>query len=205
MSGGSAHAGPRVLGIAGSPRRAGNSDLMLDAALEGATGAGAGVARLVASELAIGPCRGCNACSRTGACVVTSDGMAEVYRALDEADALIVATPVYFASVPSTLKALYDRCQPYWARRYVLGEPAPDPKRPAGLLVVGGGGDPYGPDCAVTTTRSVLAVLGVGLEEKVVADRIDARGDIEAHADILDACRLLGSRLAHTAAERSRP
>jgi multimeric flavodoxin WrbA len=129
--------------------------------------------------------------------------MAEVYRALEEADALIVATPVYFASVPSTLKALYDRCQPYWARRYVLGEPPREQKRPAGLLLVGGGGDPFGSDCAVTTTRSVLAVLGARLLEKVVADRVDARGEIEAHADILDACTSLGARLTRDAANLS--
>ena len=203
MKDGSAHSGPRVLGIAGSPRRAGNSDRMLDAALDGARKAGADVARLVAADLDIGPCRGCNSCSRRGACAVTSDGMAEVYRALDEADALIVATPVYFASVPSTLKALYDRCQPYWARRYVLGEPPREHKRPAGLLLVGGGGDPFGPDCAVTTTRSVLAVLGAQLMGKVVADRVDARGEIEEHLDVLAACASLGARLTRDAANLS--
>ena len=48
--------------------------------------------------------------------------------------AIVIATPVFFATVPAVLKILYDRCQPYWARRYVLGEPPPDVRRPGALL-----------------------------------------------------------------------
>jgi multimeric flavodoxin WrbA len=185
----------RVLGIAGSPRRGGNSDLMLDAALSGAEASGAEVARIVASEGHISPCRGCNACSRDGVCI-QSDGMTPVYGLLDAADAIIVATPVFFATVPSTLKALYDRCQPYWARRYVLGEPAPAHKRPGALLIAAGGGDPYGHSCAEATTKSVFAVLGVELADEVVAEPVDAARDVLAKPEVLDECRALGERLA---------
>ena len=87
--------------------------------------------------------------------------MDDVYARIDAADAIAIATPVYFATVPAVLKVLYDRCQPYWARRYVLGEPAPAVRRPGALLIVRGGGDPFGSECAVAPTKSVLAVLGV--------------------------------------------
>ncbi|TLM72838.1 MAG: flavodoxin family protein, partial [Actinobacteria bacterium] len=85
-----------VLGIAGSPRRHGNSERMLDAALEGAREAGAATAAIVAAEPGIEPCRGCNACSLTGECVIR-DRMREVYAALDSAGALVIASPVFFA------------------------------------------------------------------------------------------------------------
>jgi multimeric flavodoxin WrbA len=150
---------PRVLGLAGSPRRHGNSDRLLEECLAGAREAGAETDLLVVSAAGIGPCTGCNDCSAEGKCVVR-DGMQDVYPRLDAADAIVVATPVYFATVPASLKALYDRCQPYWARRYVLGQPIAR-RRPGALLMVGGGGDPYGHECAATTTRSVFAVLGV--------------------------------------------
>ena len=152
-------AGVRVLGIAGSPRRDGNSDRLLEAALTAVEDLGATVDRLVVAEEAIAPCRGCNACSLTGTCVV-SDRMSGIYPRLDAADAILVASPVYFATVPAVLKALYDRCQPYWARKYALRQPH-ERRRPGALLLVGGGGDPFGHECAVTTTRSVFAVLGV--------------------------------------------
>jgi multimeric flavodoxin WrbA len=151
--------GVRVLGVAGSPRRHGNSESLLESALLAAEGLGATVDRLIVAEEGIAPCRSCNACSLTGACVV-SDRMSEIYPRLDAADAVIVASPVYFATVPAVLKALYDRCQPYWARRYLLHQPVVR-RRPGALLLVGGGRDPYGHECAVTTTRSVFAVLGV--------------------------------------------
>jgi multimeric flavodoxin WrbA len=190
---------PRILGIAGSPRRGGNSDRMLDECLTGARAAGAEVDLLVVAAAGIAPCRGCNACSSTGECVVR-DGMQDVYPRLDAADAIVVASPVYFATVPAVLKALYDRCQPYWARRYVLGQPI-ERRRPGALLVVGGGGDPYGHECAVTTTRSVFAVLGLDYVAEH-AMQADSPSDAGRHPGDLQAAREIGERLARDAAER---
>jgi multimeric flavodoxin WrbA len=190
---------PRLLAIAGSPRRGGNSDALLAACAEGARGAGAQVDVLVVSEAGIAPCTGCNACSADGRCVI-DDGMQAVYPLLEAADAIVVATPVFFATVPAVLKALYDRCQPYWARRYVLHEPVLR-RRPGGLLVAGGGGDPFGNSCAVTTTRSVFAVLGLDYLHELAIEA-DKRGDAAAHETAIPAARGIGEALAREAAER---
>lgn len=190
---------PRVLAIAGSPRRGGNSDALLTACVEGVREAGGEVDLLHVAQADVWPCRGCNACSRDGACIL-HDGMREVYPRIDAADAFIVATPVFFATVPAVLKALYDRCQPYWARRYVLGRPI-ERRRPAGLLVAGGGGDPYGNTCAITTTRSVFAVLGLDYAEELLA-RADKPGDVAGQPDVLTRARAIGSALTTEAADR---
>lgn len=187
---------PTVLCIAGSPRRGGNSDALLDALESGVREAGGEPVRLVAAQAGIAPCRGCNACSRTGVCVIR-DGMDDVRELLDAAHAIAVATPVYFATVPAVLKVLYDRCQPYWALRYVLGEPAPEDYRPGALLLVGGGGDPFGTACAVTPTRSVMNVLGVSLDEVIEVIGPDAAGDAVRHEDALDRAHGAGRDLAH--------
>jgi multimeric flavodoxin WrbA len=184
-----------VLGIAGSPRRHGNSERLLDACLEGALAAGSPVEKLVVVEYGIEACRGCNACSSTGACVLP-DRMHEVYPRLDSAGAIVVASPVFFASVPAALKAMFDRCQPYWARRYVLHEPAPQHKRPGALLLAAGGGDPYGSECAVTTTKSVFAVLGVRMRHEVVVEGVDSPSDIGRRVGALDSARDVGAALA---------
>jgi multimeric flavodoxin WrbA len=183
-----------VLGIAGSPRRGGNSERLLDACLEGAAAAGAGVFKLPVVEFGIAPCRGCNACSQTGECVV-HDRMREVYALLDSAAAVVVATPVYFATVPAVLKSAYDRCQPYWARTYDLGLPPPA-KRPAAVLVVRGGGDPYGYECAVRVTMSVFAVLGLVAGEPLVVEGVDSPSEIGRHPEALVLAREVGSGLA---------
>jgi len=190
---------PMVLGIAGSPRRRGNSDSMLDAALKGAEAAGALTQRVVVSSAGISACRACQACSRDGHCV-QDDGMTAVYELLDAADAIVVATPVFFATVPSQLKALYDRAQPYWARRYVLKQPVLA-KRPGALLIAAGGGDPYGHGCAETTTRSAMAVVGYEFGDVVVAKPVDARGDLAGKPEVLGACSEAGERLGRAAGQ----
>jgi multimeric flavodoxin WrbA len=184
---------PRVLCIAGSPRRGGNSDRLLAALVEGVAGAGGEPVRLVVSESGVQPCNGCNSCVRTGVCIV-NDGMHAVYDALDSADAIAVASPVYFASVPAGLKALYDRCQPYWGRRGHHAA-AGAPKRPGCLLLTGGGGDPFGTGCAVTSTRSALAVAGFSIDEVIEAVGVDEPGDIERFPDRLEQAGQAGEDL----------
>ncbi len=192
---------PRVLAIAGSPRRGGNSDALLDACAAGAHGSGAEVDTLVVSSAGIKPCTGCNECSKDGECIIR-DGMQDVYARIDAADAIVVATPIFFASVPATLKALYDRCQPYWARRYVLKRPI-EHRRPGALLVVGGGGDPYGNSCAIAPTRSVFAVLGLDYSFELAVEG-DARGDVLTQPAAIQRARDIGSALALDAYERVR-
>lgn len=193
---------PLVLGIAGSPRRKGNSDRMLEAALEGAREAGASTRTLVASASGVNACRGCNVCSRDGLCF-QRDGGPELYAAIDEADAIIISSPVYFATVPGVLKIVYDRMQPYWARTHVLGEARP-PRRPGGILLVRAGGDPYGFDAAEATTRSVLAVLGIDVLGEVRVAGADEPQDLpRTHPEEVDAARLLGREVAEEAARRA--
>lgn len=192
---------PLVLGIAGSPRRNGNSDRLLSAALEGAREAGARIETIVASASGVNPCRGCNACSRDGRCI-QRDGGDDLYAAIDAADALIIASPVYFATVPAVLKTLYDRMQPYWARAHVLKQPR-SPRRPGAILLVRAGGDPFGFDAAEATTRSVMAVLGIDVLGEVRILGVDTPADLgTTHPSEWQAARDLGKRVAEEAATR---
>ena len=103
------------------------------------------------------PCVGCNRCADGGGCFMHDD-MDDVLDVLAGAIELYVVSPVYFAGPPAQLKALFDRMQPLFftdARRAS--------KRPAHLLVVGGGGDPHGFAPLETITRSALAVAGFRL------------------------------------------
>jgi multimeric flavodoxin WrbA len=188
---------PQILCIAGSPRRRGNTDQLLDALADGVSQAGGVPVRLAVSQAGISPCRGCNACSSDGVCVVR-DGMDDVYRMLDAADAIVTATPVYFATVPAVLKVMLDRCQPYWARRYVLHEPQALQKRPGAVLVVGGGGDPFGTACAFSPVESVYAVLGVTVDHRIEIVGPDEPGDVGRFADDLGYARSVGATLVES-------
>jgi multimeric flavodoxin WrbA len=183
---------PRVLCIAGSPRRRGNSERLLEACAAGIRAAGGEPDILVAVEAGVQPCRGCNSCSRTGRCVIVSDGMGDVNDRIDAADAIVVASPVYFATVPAVLKTVYDRLQPYWARVHRLGEPRPA-RRPGALLVVRGGGDPFGFRAAIDTTRSVFAVLGIDYLDELCVEGPDAAGDVLQYPEELARAAEIGA------------
>lgn len=104
----------RILGIVCSPRKGGNTEIMLQEALEGAKESGAKVEMLRTTNMNISPCDGCTLCHKTGECRIKDD-MQKVYQKILAADGVILGSPVYFWSVSSQAKTLMDRT---YALRY---------------------------------------------------------------------------------------
>src|SRR3989338_7459461 len=109
----------KVLGLSGSPRKGGNTDTLLDKALEGTEAAGAAAEKIVLNDLNFCPCQECGGCARTGICVVKDD-MQAVYEKLQDADAVIIASPIFFGSVSAQVKMMIDRFQCLWIAKYIL-------------------------------------------------------------------------------------
>lgn len=105
-----------VLGLYGSPRRGGNTDQLLDTALEESASEGAEVKKIYARRVKMAGCLECGGCDETGVCV-QKDDMTEIYPVLEEARAIILAAPVFFYSPPAQVKAIIDRSQACWAKR----------------------------------------------------------------------------------------
>ena len=97
-----------ILGISCSPRKSGNTALLVEQALKGAQSEGAEVELLSLSGLEIKPCDGCLACRGTGRCHIDDD-MQTVYEKLLAADGIIFGTPAYFYSLTAQAKTLIDR------------------------------------------------------------------------------------------------
>jgi multimeric flavodoxin WrbA len=108
-----------VLGISGSPHRHGNTETLLDSFLEGAKAAGASVEKVVLKDLAYSPCRGCNACHKTGECVVQDDAIVLFEKVL-KCDCLAIASPIYTMGITAELKGFIDRGQYLWARKFIF-------------------------------------------------------------------------------------
>ena len=98
----------KIVGILGSPRKGGNTETLLDLALEEAQGKGTLTEKIALRDKAIAPCDGCLRCFKAGKCT-TQDDAQEVYQAMLEADGIIWATPVYFWSMTSQTKTMMDR------------------------------------------------------------------------------------------------
>jgi multimeric flavodoxin WrbA len=112
----------KVLGIYGSPRKGGNSDRLLDKALEGARSAGAETKTVYARDLKMCGCLECGGCDKTGKCVVQDD-MQSVYPLLEEADLIFLASPIFFYGLTAQVKALIDRSQAMWSKRMIEKSP----------------------------------------------------------------------------------
>jgi multimeric flavodoxin WrbA len=112
----------KVLGIYGSPRKGGNTDQLLDKALEGARSAGAEIRTVYVRDLKMCGCIECGGCDKTGKCVVEDD-MQSVYPLLEEADVTFLASPIFFYSVTAQVKALIDRVQAMWAKQQLEQHP----------------------------------------------------------------------------------
>ena len=112
----------KVLGIYGSPRKGGNSDQLLDKALEGARSVGAETKGVYARDLKMSGCLECGGCDKTGQCVVQDD-MQSVYPLLEEADLIFLASPIFFYGLTAQAKALIDRSQAMWSKRLLTKSP----------------------------------------------------------------------------------
>ena len=106
----------KVLGIYGSPRKGGNSDYILDRALEGAASAGADIERIYVRDMIFSGCIECGGCDATGECVVQDD-MQKFYDLLLDSRIIFVASPVFFYGMSAQVKAFIDRCQALWNRQ----------------------------------------------------------------------------------------
>ena len=192
-----------VLGVAGSPRRNANSETLLDRALEGARDAGAETGKIVAARLSgISPCVNCGHCRETGRCRI-SDRMQEVYAELDRASGLVVASPVFFMGVTAFLKILIDRCQCYWARKYVLGRPPPAwvPRGRAGIFLSTAGHDkPVVFGGSRMTVKAWFDVLDVAYRDEHLVTSMEAPDDVRGAAGALERARAMGRSLAEALA-----
>lgn len=125
--------GRKIAALYFSPRVPSNSGELMDAALEPAIGSKIAVERIFVRNLDIRPCVNCGACRRGLKCPIADD-MPRVRDVLEDCIAVAIATPVYFYGVPAKAKALIDRCQTFWARKYINANPLPY-GRQAGIIV----------------------------------------------------------------------
>ena len=185
----------KVLGIMGSPRLGGNTDLLLDAALKGAVGQGAEVDKVIIDQLSISPCREHYGCLEDGRCVIRDD-MDAVYPKLLAADAIVVASPIFFYGVTAQLKALIDRCQALWARKHVLKQSWPGSGRRGAFLAVGATRGEKLFDGSIATVKFFFKTIGVEYSEEVLVRGVDRKGEILEHPSALQDAFEMGARLA---------
>jgi len=177
-----------VLGISGSPHRHGNTETLLDKFLEGAQAAGAVIDKVVLKTLNYTPCRGCNACHKTGECVVHDDAIV-LYEKILAADCIAVASPIYTMGITAELKGFIDRQQYLWARKFILKTlyfPDDHIKRHKGIFISTAGlGWENVFDGAFPVITALFNTTGFEYYDNIIANDLDKYGGIRNHPTAL--------------------
>ena len=185
----------KVLAFAGSPRRFGNSETLLDWTLASMAEEGDVVVEKVPlTDANINPCRGCNACEKLNKCI-QRDGMDTYHDKIIEADCIVLASPIFCMGLASQVKALVDRAQVFRSRKYVLKLPVVPPERKGKrlgiFLATAGQTWPHVFDAAVPSVKCFYHVIEIrdadisylmvnGVDEKgVIAHHPTAKADAE--------------------------
>ena len=191
----------KVVGLLGSPRRGGNTETLLDRALVGAKESGAEVEKIILCDYEISGCTECEDCFESGTCTIDDD-MDAIYEAIERADRIIIASPIFFMGLTSQTKAVIDRCQCYWALKYVLKEKFPHeddaPIRLGSFIGVGGTRGQNLFNGAIMTLKYFFDAISVKPREDlyVLVRGVDAKGEIEEREDTLKQAYEAGKALA---------
>ncbi len=116
-----------ILALLGSPRKGGNSEVLLQAVLKGMVADGGRPELVRLCDLDIKPCISCGGCDKTGICVVKDD-MTELYDKIMAAQYIILASPIFFYGITAQAKAFIDRTQALWNRHRLWREQGKFPK-----------------------------------------------------------------------------
>lgn len=176
----------RVLAFAASPRRGGNTDTLLERAIAGARSEGADVQHIVLARYKIASCAECNGCHKEGLCIVQDD-FQFLYAELERAERIVLASPMFFAHVTSHAKALIDRCQAFYSRKYVVRRPMPPlPSPRKGFLISAAGHPRIKFDCMGLTMRVWMDALDGTFGGTLGFNDLEDQGDAAARPDLLE-------------------
>jgi len=186
----------KTIAFLGSPRKDGNTDLLLQEAIKGIEVSGLSVRTFRLNLMNIKPCQNCGGCEETGVCIIDDD-MNEVYHHIRSADRVILASPIFFFSLSAQSKIMIDRCQSFWCEKYLLRKPLPEGGhgRKGLLLLAGGMKKEIGIQCAEATAKAFFRTISVPEHTTLGYLGVDAKGAILEHPSALKEAFEAGRKL----------
>ncbi len=182
----------KIMIIMGSPRKNGNSATLAERVAEGAKSMGGEVESVSLHGMNINPCDACDVCQEEieTDCIINDD-MTDLYPKLRDADALVIASPIYWFTISAQTKLFMDRC-------YALGSPqgyAMKGKR-IGIVLAYGDSDPFnsGAVNAIRTLQDAYRYIGAEIVG-IVYGSASKRGEIRSNLNVMDEAYQLGERL----------
>ena len=172
-----------VLGIVGSPRRNGNTEILVDEILTGAAKAGAQIGKVVLDELDIHPCRACDRCRDSQFCA-EEDDMKPLLEMMNQSQVWILGTPIYWWGPSAQMKTFIDR---WYGARHARFQ-----KRNVILaLPLGGGSERYAQP-TIDMFKYIMNYLNMTHFATIVAPSVYRRGVISEKTKILELAHQTG-------------
>ena len=184
----------KVLGMNGSPRKGGNTEILLDNALKGAQNKGAEVEKIVLNDLGFSPCQECENMPNDRFCII-EDNMQTVYRKVEEADAIILASPIFFGSLSAQTKMMIDRFQCVWRAKYILRKQVFEKKKTGAFISVQGSNRKDFFDNARSIVKNFFVTINADYKEELFCSGIDKKDAILKQQELLETAFNLGVKL----------
>jgi len=182
----------KILVLLGSPRKKGNSTTLAEEIIKGAEAAGATAEKIYLHGLKIAPCQACYACRKPNSrsCAIDDD-MQVIYQKLIEADAWVIASPVYWFTMSAQTKLFMDRC----FALFNIHKEALAGKSIA-VAMSYADADPFMSGCvnALRTFQDAFAYVGANIVGMVYGSA-DKPGDIKSNQALMAEAEALGRRL----------
>ena len=185
-----------ILGLMGSPRMGGNTDILMDALLSHAQALGAVTEKLRLYAMRFQGCIECGGCDHTGVCVLQDD-LTPVYERLLQADYVVAASPMFFYNISSQMQALVERSQALWVSKYRLNGLVKRQK--PGQAVFIGIGATRGKslfDGAQRVMKYFFDALDMRFAGSLLYRGIDAKGEIKGHETAMADVKRLAEAMA---------
>lgn len=172
----------KIVILAGSNRRGGNTDLLVMAFAEGAKQSHE-IEIISVADYKVNPCIGCNSCfTREGHECFQKDDMSKIYAKLAEADTVVIASPVYFYGISSQLKAIVDRLHTPMRNNFKIKKLA--------LLLVAAATLPTVFDAIKVQYQLILNFFNLEDAGMVLVKGVKDKGDIKENAALKEAYEL---------------
>ena len=185
-----------ILGLQGSPRKKGNTNFLLSTFMTAAEKFGARTLVIDVTQKEIIPCKEYTVCEKKGYCQIDDDVKDEIYPLLREAEVVVVATPIFFYNMTAQLKAVVDRCQMFWARKYKLKLKDPGASMRRGfLLAVGATKGKNLFEGLNLTTQYFFDAIGAKFEDSLTYRGIEGPQDMTRHPKVIEEVEQAVARL----------
>lgn len=185
-----------ILGLMGSPRPGGNTEILLDTLITHARAQGATAEKLRLYSMNFRGCIECGGCDNTGVCVLQDD-FTPVYERLLTADYVVAASPMFFYNISSAMQAVVERSQALWVAKYRLNGIIKRQKPGQGVFI--GIGATKGKllfEGAQRVMKYFFDALDIRFAGSLLYRGIDAKGEIKGHETALEDVKRLAEAMA---------